>query len=176
MLGIFEFLELFKWLHTILLEACITYMYRNIPNRSPGGLNKNLEGGYTRFRQPGVALTNVKYNKNPQSQGTLLWAGGLPVTGILRYTYGYFFMAKYKKIARFHHYILIVRSSHAIALKYKLCDKVMVIFYPLGQTKLIMCFRLRRGSAKSGLVGRSEKYFILFKNFILTNILKNVET
>ncbi len=50
--------------------------YRNIPNRSPGGLDKRLGGGYIRLRELGIALPNVKYKMNLPSK-----LGGASIRG-----------------------------------------------------------------------------------------------
>ncbi len=47
-------------------------IYRNITNRSPGASKvKSLGRGYIRFREPGVALTNVISIKKPALKVTL---------------------------------------------------------------------------------------------------------
>ena len=45
-----------------------TMMYRIIPNRSTGCLDKSLEGGYIRFREPGATVTNIIYKRNRPSK------------------------------------------------------------------------------------------------------------
>ncbi len=42
--------------------------YRIIPNRSTGCLDKSLEGGYIRFREPGATVTNIIYKRNRPSK------------------------------------------------------------------------------------------------------------
>ncbi len=57
--------------------------YRNIPNRSPGGLDKSLGGGYIRFREPDVTLTNNIYKRNLPLKLGGASIRGVPLIGIL---------------------------------------------------------------------------------------------
>ncbi len=52
------------------------YHYRNIPNRSPGGLDKSLGGNYIRFRETNATLTNAIYKRNLPSK-----LGGASIRG-----------------------------------------------------------------------------------------------
>ncbi len=50
------------------LAVVYNITYRIIPNRSTGCLNKSLEGGYIRFREPGATVTNMIYKRNRTSK------------------------------------------------------------------------------------------------------------
>ena len=61
--------------------------YRNIPNRSPGGLDKNPGGGYFRFKGPSATLTNATYKRNFPSKLGGASIRVVPLMGISRYIF-----------------------------------------------------------------------------------------
>ncbi len=50
------------------LLLCCTVLYHIIPNRSTGCLDKSPGGGYIRFREAGVIVTNMTYKRNQPSK------------------------------------------------------------------------------------------------------------
>ena len=62
--------------------------YRNIPNRSPGGLGKSPGGDYIRFTEPGETLTNAIYKRNLPSK---VWGASIRGVASNRDNYGIIF-------------------------------------------------------------------------------------
>ena len=69
-----------KWLRTFSVDSLndviilkwnyytFSNIYRIIPNRSTGYLDKRPEGAYIRFREPGSTVTNMIYKRNRPSK------------------------------------------------------------------------------------------------------------
>ncbi len=50
------------------MDLKLVRIYRIIPNRSTGCLDKSPVGGYIRFREPGASVTDMIYKRNRRSK------------------------------------------------------------------------------------------------------------